>query len=184
MNQVSRLLCCILFLALVAAMASAGVSGSISGTVTDPAGRVIPRTALVALHVETGVRTTTVTNAHGFYSFPSLPVGHYTVQIQANGFSRFAEKGLVLDVDSALRVCARLQVSNVADHHDIGFRRASGHAKHADGRTDWRRGDADSAVERPRLHGIDGATTWSGTYIDLNNKQLHSREAADEHQSA
>jgi Carboxypeptidase regulatory-like domain len=115
MNQVSRLLCCILFLALVAAMASAGVTGSISGTVTDPAGRVIPRTAVVALNVETGVRTTTVTNADGFYSFPSLPVGHYTVQIQANGFSRFEEKGLVLNVDSALRVDARLQVSSVAE---------------------------------------------------------------------
>jgi hypothetical protein len=112
MKRTTGLLCGVLSLA-VSVLAS--VSGSISGTVSDPAGRVIPGANVVALNVDTGVRNSTETNSEGFYSFPVLPVGHYTVQIQASGFAKFEEKGLVLDVNSALRVDATLKVSSVSE---------------------------------------------------------------------
>lgn len=112
MKRAAGLVCCILSLAL---SVLAGVSGSISGTVTDPTGRVIPGATVVALNVDTGFKNSTETNSEGFYSFPVLPVGRYTVQIQARGFARLEEKGLVLDVNSALRVDATLQISSVAE---------------------------------------------------------------------
>ncbi len=73
----------ILSFLLLAATAQAGVTGSISGTVTDPSGGVVVGASVVALNVETGVKSSTQTNGQGFYSFPSLPIGRYSIQIQA-----------------------------------------------------------------------------------------------------
>jgi hypothetical protein len=87
-----------------------GVTGSISGSVRDKTGAVISGASVLALNVETGVKSSATTNAAGFYSFPALPVGHYNIQVQAKGFSSFEDAGLVLDVNSALRVDAELQV--------------------------------------------------------------------------
>ena len=70
---------------LLVRIALAGTTGSISGTVTDSTGRVIVSAEVLALNAETGVKSSTETNAYGFYSFPALAVGRYTIQIQAQG---------------------------------------------------------------------------------------------------
>jgi hypothetical protein len=99
-----------LALLLSAVVTRAGITGNISGTVTDPTGAVIPGAAVVALNTETAIQTSTKTDSAGFYSFPVLPAGHYEVQIKASGFREYRQTGLVVDVNSALRVDARLQV--------------------------------------------------------------------------
>jgi outer membrane receptor protein involved in Fe transport len=68
---------------------------------------------VVAVNVDTGVKSSAETNADGYYSFPALPIGHYNVQVQAKGFSEFEEAGLVLHVNTALRVDAELQVGAI-----------------------------------------------------------------------
>jgi hypothetical protein len=100
---------------LLVRIALAGTTGSISGTVTDSTGRVIVSAEVLALNAETGVKSSTETNAYGFYSFPALAVGRYTIQIQAQGFSIFEVTWLVLDVNSALRVDAALQVRTATE---------------------------------------------------------------------
>lgn len=112
MKRVPLLVLSFLFLA---AAVLAGVTGSISGTVTDASGRVVVGASVVALNVETGVKSSTETNPEGFYSFPNLPIGRYSMQVQAKGFSKFEETGLVLDVNSALRVDAKLAVGTVTE---------------------------------------------------------------------
>jgi Carboxypeptidase regulatory-like domain/TonB dependent receptor len=116
MKRVSLLLCIIFSLAVAV---FGGVTGSISGTVTDATGRVIPGAAVGALNVKTGFKISVQTNAEGFYSFPALPIGHYTIQIQAKGFSQFEEAGLVLDVNTALRVDATLQVGATSEKINV-----------------------------------------------------------------
>ena len=106
------MLCSIFFFA---ATVFGGVTGSITGTVTDPTGAVIPGATVVALNVESGVKNSTETNTQGVFSFPALPVGHYNVRIQAGGFSQYEQTGIVLDVNSARRVDAALQVGVVTD---------------------------------------------------------------------
>jgi hypothetical protein len=92
-----------------------GVTGSISGTVTDKTNALVSGARVVAVNVETGVRSSTQTNAAGFYSFPDLPIGRYSIEIQAQGFSGFRETGLVLDVNSALRVDVTLEVGAITE---------------------------------------------------------------------
>jgi hypothetical protein len=110
-------MCSIFFFAGIGAFAS--VTGSVVGTVTDTTGSVISGATVVALNVETGIKTTTKTNQDGSYSFPDLPIGHYTIQIQAQGFSELQETGVVLNVNTALRVDAALHVGAVSQHVQI-----------------------------------------------------------------
>jgi hypothetical protein len=93
----------------------AGVTASISGTVKDPSGAAILGATVIATSVETRVAQTQHTNAQGFYSFQSLPLGHYDVEIQQAGFKVFRKTGLLLDVDAALVVDATLQVGQAKE---------------------------------------------------------------------
>src|SRR5437867_4252463 len=95
-------------------VAHASITGSISGTVTDPTGSVIPGASVTAHNTETGIDTTTQTNAQGFYSFPALPIGKYEVSIKATGFKEYRQTGLTLDATVAVRVDAALEVGAVA----------------------------------------------------------------------
>lgn len=108
-----------LAIALSTGLVWGSVTGSISGTVTDPTGAVVPGAPVLALNTETGIQTSTRTDRAGFYSFPSLPTGHYEVQIKASGFREYRETGLVLDVNSALRVDAALQVGAVTQQVSV-----------------------------------------------------------------
>jgi hypothetical protein len=82
----------------------AATTGSISGTIIDPSGGVIPGVALVVTNPATGVQNKTSTDSKGFYSFPSLPVGHYDLRMEAPGFHPLDRKGLSIDANSALQV--------------------------------------------------------------------------------
>ena len=63
----------------------AAVGGSISGTVTDATGGAVSKADVTATNSDTGIRQTVVTDDKGFYSFPSLPVGRYDLEV-ATGF--------------------------------------------------------------------------------------------------
>jgi Carboxypeptidase regulatory-like domain len=97
----------------------AGVTASISGTVTDPSGAVVAGATVTATSVDTGVATTLTTNAQGFYSFQSLPLGNYTISVQQNGFKAYAQTGLVLDVNSALVIDVKLSVGATTEKVEV-----------------------------------------------------------------
>lgn len=104
---------------LLASTALASVTASITGRVTDPAGDVIPGATVTAINVSTHISSVTTTNSDGSYSFPDLAIGQYNITIQAKGFSAFQENGVVLDVNTALRVDASLQVGAVAQQVEV-----------------------------------------------------------------
>jgi hypothetical protein len=93
----------------------AGVTASISGTIKDASGAAILGATVIATSVETGVAQTQHTNAQGFYSFQSLPLGHYDIRVEQAGFKAFRETGLLLDVDAALVVDAVLRVGQIKE---------------------------------------------------------------------
>jgi len=107
-----KLNCVALFLCAFAAVALASINGSISGVVLDPSGSVIAGAAVTATETQTGVKSETVTDSKGFYSFPDLPIGRYNVEVRAKGFKTYLQTGLVVDANSALRVDATLVVGN------------------------------------------------------------------------
>lgn len=106
-------------LLLFAMTALATVTGRITGIVTDATGSIIQGAKVIATNTDTGIANSTITNADGTYSFPNLPIGHYSLQIEAKGFSEFKETDIVIDVNTALRIDATLQVSSVAQNVEV-----------------------------------------------------------------
>ena len=104
---------------LLATLAWASITGSISGVVTDSSGAVIANAQVVAIDTQTGVRTTVNTDAKGFYSLPTLPVGTYDLEISQVGFKTFRKTGLVIDANSALRADASLTVGTASEKVEV-----------------------------------------------------------------
>ncbi len=84
--------------------------GSISGTVADPSGAVIPGASVVALEVQTGNQTRTVSGKDGRFVFPTLLPSGYTLSVSAAGFESYAQSGIVLDADQALTINLVLKI--------------------------------------------------------------------------
>ncbi len=98
-----------------AALAWAGITGSISGVVSDPNGGVMVAATVTAIETQTGVKTETTTDSKGFYDFPSLPMGTYNVEVRSSGFKLYRQTGLVIDVNSTLRVDVKLQIGEASE---------------------------------------------------------------------
>jgi hypothetical protein len=80
------------------------------GTVTDPSGKAVPGAKVTATETATAVKQTIATDGRGFYSFQSLPVGRYDVEVDASGFKPLRRTGVVIDVDSKVVVDASLAI--------------------------------------------------------------------------
>jgi hypothetical protein len=74
------------------------VTGAITGTITDPSGAVVAGAHVTAHNLGTGVDTATATNGSGFYRIEFLPIGRYTVAIDAEGFSKRSLPAFDLEV--------------------------------------------------------------------------------------
>jgi len=85
-------------------------TGSIVGTVKDQTGAVVPAATVKATNVETGFSRSAPTNGYGQYRIDYLPVGGYTVELEAAGFRRFVQESIVLNVDQTLTVDIALSV--------------------------------------------------------------------------
>ncbi len=95
---------------LAAVNSRAGTDGSVSGTVKDASGAVVPDATVTANDVDTGVQVRSATNGRGFYSFPELPVGRYTIAIEKTGFRLYQRTAIAVDTNRALTVDAVLDV--------------------------------------------------------------------------
>jgi len=101
---------CVLLLCTGAvALAQAG-RGSISGTVTDPAGAVVPGAQVTLVNNATGAAQHTVTTSAGLYNFISLNPGGYKVTVSQTGFASAAQNKITVDVDQTTTVNIALRV--------------------------------------------------------------------------
>jgi len=83
--------------------------GKIQGTVKDITGAVVPGAAVTATHTATAREYRTSTNEVGFYLFPSVLNGNYSILIEAAGMEPFRgqfllQAGETAVVDAVLRV--------------------------------------------------------------------------------
>ncbi len=95
-------------------------SGSIGATVTDATGAVVPQAKVVLKNEATGALRDSVTNNSGFFNFPSIPPGTYTITVSAPGLQTFEEQGIVL-VQSATLALPRviLQVQSTKQEVEV-----------------------------------------------------------------
>jgi len=92
-----------LLTALSAPLLAQNISGTITGTARDSSGAVIPNaTVLIANSDQNTVVFTGKTNSAGQYTAPFLPVGNYSVAVDAPGFKKAQHTGIKLDVNQNL----------------------------------------------------------------------------------
>lgn len=86
------------------------ITGTITGTVTDPSGAVIAGAKVTATNVLTGVITPTVTNNSGVYSLRFLQIGQYKVSVTAAGFAPQTTSVFTLEVSQEARINVSLKL--------------------------------------------------------------------------
>ena len=110
---------CLLLAANAAYAQGVGASGSITGTVTDPAGAVVPKVSLAAVDVAKGARYATSADSSGHYLFTSLPPGTYNVTAQMTGFQTEVQKGVVVIVGETATVDFHLKVATTGQAIEV-----------------------------------------------------------------
>jgi hypothetical protein len=90
------------------------VSATLFGTVTDPAGAVIPDAKITALNPANGRTTTATTQNDGGYVFPYLEPADYTITVEKTGFDKYEQTRVTLVVNQKSRLDIQLKVGTLA----------------------------------------------------------------------
>ncbi|MGH9725624.1 MAG: carboxypeptidase regulatory-like domain-containing protein, partial [Candidatus Acidiferrales bacterium] len=76
--------------------AHAQISATVNGTVVDPTGAVIPGASIILTNDATHEKRTSVSNGEGYFAFPALLTGTYSLRIEAKGFLTYEQHGIAL----------------------------------------------------------------------------------------
>src|SRR6202051_2373941 len=115
-----RILFSLAALASVPALYGQAVSiASVTGRVQDEQGASMSGAQVRMTGVDTGVVYTTVSNSDGIYTFPTLPLGAYTLESTVSGFETYVEKGIVLRVNDHAQINFTFKVGAVTERVEV-----------------------------------------------------------------
>jgi hypothetical protein len=103
----------------VAALQAQFETATLTGTVTDPAGAVIPRASVRILSESTNAEIVTAADDEGRYFLGNLRPGAYRVTISAPGFKQSVTSDLELQVNQAARLDVELAVGSVSEQVQV-----------------------------------------------------------------
>ncbi len=115
--HVAGILLCLMF--SLAPLDAQTTSGAIVGTVTDPSGAVIGGASITVTNVDTSISVKATTDASGDYVVTPLPIGRYSVTVEASGFKKSVRSDITLNVQDRVRVDAKLEVGAVTDTVEV-----------------------------------------------------------------
>ncbi len=86
-------------------------TATLAGRVMDPSGAAVPNAQVTVRALGTGVDRTTVSDAQGNYTVPSLQPGDYSVRVQAAGFANYQLASVTLQVAQSVTADVKLGVA-------------------------------------------------------------------------
>jgi hypothetical protein len=89
------------------------------GTVTDKTGAVVVDAKVTATNTGTNLQRSVKTNAQGEYRIEFLPVGEYSLAVEAPSFKKFLQTGVTLEIGQTARVDASLAVGSTGEVIEI-----------------------------------------------------------------
>lgn len=98
---------------------SQAITAKVVGTVTDPSGAVIPGAKVTIRNQQTNQARIASTDAAGNYEFSFLPIGGYTLTVEAGGFQRSEISAFQLNVDQVARVDVKMAVGQAAETVEV-----------------------------------------------------------------
>src|SRR5574341_1707327 len=97
----------VMALGLISALPLRGqavANAQISGIVSDATGAAIPNVSIIARQTDTGLSREARSGANGTYVIPNLPVGPYTLEVSADGFTAYLQRGILLSVGNNVTI--------------------------------------------------------------------------------
>jgi hypothetical protein len=89
-----------------------GITGSITGTVTDPSGASLAGATVTILHVGTNATRIVTTSDVGSYTVTQLAPGSYNVKVEKNGFDSSEQNNITLTIDQVAKIDVRMNVGS------------------------------------------------------------------------
>jgi hypothetical protein len=93
----------------------AAANGSLAGTIKDPSGAVVSGATVTLINTALKTKFSAISDGRGFYSFPTVPVGHYDLTVEAAGFKTQEKKNLTVDTDAAVKMDVALQIGQQSE---------------------------------------------------------------------
>jgi carboxypeptidase family protein len=103
-----------IFCVLLMSAAAWAQTAQINGIIKDSSGLAIPGAAIKATQTATGVVRTATSSDNGNYALPNLPVGPYMLEVTKEGFNKYVQSGIVLQVDTNPTIDVPMQVGSVS----------------------------------------------------------------------
>src|ERR1700730_4096029 len=96
-------------------LSAQAITAKVVGTVTDASGAAVPGAGVTIQSVQTNQSRSTKANDVGNYEFSFLPIGSYTLTVEAAGFQKAEVTPFQLSVDQTARVNVQLNVGEVSE---------------------------------------------------------------------
>ena len=93
--------------------------GTVSGTITDATGAAVPNARVSIVNEATGVVNNSQSNDSGAFTIPALNPGSYSATIEAAGFQKAEQKGIVVTPGEPVAVTIALQVGNASQTVEV-----------------------------------------------------------------
>jgi Carboxypeptidase regulatory-like domain/TonB dependent receptor len=95
--------------------AQGGSVAQIHGVVQDSSGAAVPGAQVRVTQTDTGVIRNISSDADGSYVLSSLPLGPYRMEVSKEGFNKFVQEGIVLQVNGNPLINPALKVGSVSE---------------------------------------------------------------------
>src|SRR5260370_37960781 len=92
---------------------------TVTGRVMDQQGALVSGALIKLTGVDTGTVYNAATNTDGIYTFPSLPIGAYTLQSTVPGFQTYVQTGILLRVGDNIEINITMNVRAVTERVEV-----------------------------------------------------------------
>ena len=91
----------------------------LEGTVKDPSGAAVVGASVIILAVDTGLTAEQPSNTVGYYRFPGLAVGRYSVTASSSGFKTTVIQNVILEVGQTRTLDIKLPVGATTEKVEV-----------------------------------------------------------------
>jgi hypothetical protein len=93
--------------------------GTITGTVTDPQGAAVANAKIIITEDATGLTYNVVSDDSGTYTRPLLKAGTYSVTVEAPGFRKEEQKGIIVNPGERIAANIALQIGTASEAIEV-----------------------------------------------------------------
>src|SRR5690348_16673264 len=103
----------------VSCWGQAASTSQIQGVVQDATGLPVQGAQVQATQTETGTVRTATTSADGTYVLPNLPIGPYRLEVSKEGFNKYVQTGIVLQVATNPNIDVQMKVGSITEQVSV-----------------------------------------------------------------